>query len=84
MTSALSDKILVVGKRGEIFTTKEIRAQAGLREGGRVRATVVGGKLVVEAVPTLEEVLRTPLLRVDVRRAELLSEEAQKEHGAFG
>jgi bifunctional DNA-binding transcriptional regulator/antitoxin component of YhaV-PrlF toxin-antitoxin module len=84
MTPALSDKILVVGKKGEIFTTKEIRAQAGLKEGGRVRATVVEGKLVVEAVPSLEEVLRTPLLKVGVRMAERLSEEAQKEQGVFG
>jgi bifunctional DNA-binding transcriptional regulator/antitoxin component of YhaV-PrlF toxin-antitoxin module len=84
MTSALSDKILVVGKKGEIFTTKEIRVKAGLKEGGRVRATVVAGKLVVEAVPSLEEVLRTPLLKVGVRKAERLSEKTQKEQGVFG
>lgn len=79
-----SEKILIVGRRGEIFTTKEIRMRAGLTEGGRVRASVVDGKLIVEAITSLRDALRKPVLNLDAREAERLSEESQKEQGVFG
>lgn len=49
-----------------------------------MRASVVQGKLVLEAIPTLEEVLRKPVAKIEVRKAERMSEEARREHGILG
>jgi AbrB family looped-hinge helix DNA binding protein len=49
-----------VGSRGELFTTKEIREKLGLKPGGKVLMKVEGGKLVVEPVLVLTEVLSEP------------------------
>jgi bifunctional DNA-binding transcriptional regulator/antitoxin component of YhaV-PrlF toxin-antitoxin module len=46
-----------VGSRGELFTTKEMREKLGLRPGGKVLMNVEGGKLVVEPVLDLVELL---------------------------
>jgi AbrB family looped-hinge helix DNA binding protein len=46
-----------VGSRGELFTTKEIREKLGLRPGGKVLMNVEGGRLVVEPVLDLVELL---------------------------
>jgi hypothetical protein len=83
-TPKMSDEILMVGKKGEIYTSGALRSAAGIRRGGKVRAKVVGGELVIDAVPSLEDVLRRPVSKVTVEEAERLSEEAQKEAGAHG
>ena len=46
-----------VGSRGELFTTKEIREKLGLRPWGKVLMNVEGGRLVVEPVLDLVELL---------------------------
>jgi hypothetical protein len=80
----MSEEILIVGKRGEIFTSKQLRNKAKIKKGGKVRATIVDGRLVLEPVPSIEELLRRPVLVSESGKAELLSEEAQKEAGAYG
>jgi len=80
----MSEQMLKVGKKGEIFTSKKLRAEAKIKEGGRVRATVREGRLVIEAIPTIEELLRNPVLSIQVKGAERLSEEAQREEGIYG
>ena len=49
-----------VGSKGEIFPPKQIRDRLGLRPHTRIRYEVKEGRLVVEAIPTLQEVLREP------------------------
>lgn len=49
-----------VGSKGELFPPKEIREKLGLRAHVRVIYKIEGGKLVVEPVPSLEEVLKEP------------------------
>jgi len=49
-----------VGSKGELFPPKDIRESLGLRPRVKVIYKVVDGRLLVEPVPTLEEILREP------------------------
>lgn len=49
-----------VGSKGELFPPKEIRERLGLHAHTKVIYKIEGGRLVVEPVPTLEEVLKEP------------------------
>ncbi len=80
----MSETILTVGNRGEIYTSEPLRRRAGIRKKGKVKATVSKGRLIIEAVPSLEELVAAPVLTIGVGEADRLSEEAQKEEGAYG
>ena len=75
---------LRVGRRGEIYTTREIRERLGIREGGEVIAYVSGDKLVIKPVKSLEEKIRSTVVELEPGEAERLSEEAQAEEGVLG
>lgn len=47
-----------VGSKGELFPPKEIREKLGLRRNVKVIYKIEGGRLVVEPVPNLEDVLK--------------------------
>jgi len=47
-----------VGSKGELFPPKEIREKLGLRPHSKVIYRVEGGRLIVEPIPSLEDVLR--------------------------
>jgi len=49
-----------VGSKGELFPPKEIRRRLGLNPHVKVIYKVEGGRLLVEPVPSLEEVLEEP------------------------
>ena len=49
-----------VGSKGELFPPKEIREKLGLHAHVRVIYKIEQGRLVVEPVPSLEEVLKEP------------------------
>ena len=49
-----------VGSKGELFPPKEIREKLGLRPHMKVLYKIEGGRLLVEPVPSLEEVLKEP------------------------
>jgi len=81
----VSEETIAVGKRGEIYTDEKLRKKVGIRKGGRVKATVVDGKLIIEPMDTVEEIIRrSPLVSTTPEKAEEISEEAQKEQGSFG
>ncbi len=80
----MSESILKVGKKGEIYTNKDLREKMGIRKGGKVRAIIEGKKLVIEAIPSLEDMLQNPVIHISVEEAERLSEEAQKEDNVYG
>jgi bifunctional DNA-binding transcriptional regulator/antitoxin component of YhaV-PrlF toxin-antitoxin module len=80
----LSDIILTVGKKGEIYTNDTVRKRVGIKKKGKVKARVSKGRLVIEPVPSLEELIRSPLVTISVDKAEKLSERAQKEQGVYG
>lgn len=79
-----SVKVLRVGKKGEIYTTSDVRAEIGIREGGSVIAYIEGDKLVIRPLEPLEERIRKPILKLTPNDVERLSEEAQKEAGILG
>jgi bifunctional DNA-binding transcriptional regulator/antitoxin component of YhaV-PrlF toxin-antitoxin module len=49
-----------VGSKGELFPPKEIREKIGLHAHTKVIYKIEEGRLVVEPVPSLEEVLKEP------------------------
>ncbi len=49
-----------VGSKGELFPPKEIREKLGLRPYTKVIYRIEDGKLIVEPVPSIEEVLEEP------------------------
>ncbi|MEM3551740.1 MAG: hypothetical protein QXN87_08785 [Candidatus Bathyarchaeia archaeon] len=53
-----------VGKRGEIYTTREMRKKIGLIVGGKALAKVDEGKLIIEPKPTALSLLKKPRIGV--------------------
>jgi len=47
-----------VGSKGELFPPKEIREKLGLKPNTKVIYRVEEGRLIVEPIPSLEEVLK--------------------------
>jgi len=80
----LSEYILKVGGKGEIYTTKKLRALVNIKENGRVKAIVKGNKLIIEAIPTLEDMLQKNIIELSPEDIEKLSIEVQKEEGIYG
>ncbi len=73
-----------VGKRGEIYTTKEIRSLVGIKEGGKVIAYVVNGMLIIRPIPNVSEKIRRYIVSLSPNEVEEISEEMQKEVGIYG
>ena len=83
--TASSEITLKVGKKGEIFTNLEIRKRANIKEGGRVKADVVGNKLIIEAVPSIKDLLQQPpTMKMTTKEFEKLSEEIQRKEKIYG
>jgi len=54
-----------VGSKGELFPPKEIRKKLNLKAHTKVIYKIESGKLIVEPIPTLEEVLKeTPTVEI--------------------
>jgi bifunctional DNA-binding transcriptional regulator/antitoxin component of YhaV-PrlF toxin-antitoxin module len=51
-----------VGSKGELFPPKEIREKLGLNVHTRVIYKVEDGRLIVEPIPSIEEILKEPPL----------------------
>jgi len=51
---------LKVGKRGEIYTTRELRKKVGFTLGGKALARIEGGRLIVQPKPTALTLLKKP------------------------
>jgi bifunctional DNA-binding transcriptional regulator/antitoxin component of YhaV-PrlF toxin-antitoxin module len=49
-----------VGSKGELFPPKEVREKLGLHARTKVIYKIEQGRLLVEPVPSLEEVLKEP------------------------
>ena len=63
----MSDVVeLKIGKRGEIYTTREVRDKAGIVPGGKAVARVEGDRLIIQPKPTAEQpTLEDPDLGTD-------------------
>ena len=49
-----------VGSKGELFPPKELREKIGLKPHMKVIYRVQDGKLIVEPIPSIEDVLKEP------------------------
>ena len=49
-----------VGSKGELFPPKEIREKLGIRAHVKAIYKIEEGRLVVESIPNLEDVLKEP------------------------
>lgn len=49
-----------VGSKGEIFPPKEVREKLGLSPGTEIDIKVDDGKLIVQAVPRVKDLLKEP------------------------
>lgn len=49
-----------VGSKGELFIPKEIRERLKLKPGMRVIFKIKNGTLVVEPIPSIEDILKEP------------------------
>jgi len=47
-----------VGSKGELFPPKEIREKLGLKPHTKVIYKIEGGRLIVEPIPNIEDVLK--------------------------
>jgi len=64
---------LKIGKKGEIYTTQEVREKAGLAPGGKVIATVDEGRLILKPKPTALTLLEKPRVNTKPLSPEELS-----------
>lgn len=68
-----------VGSKGELFPPKEIREKLGLRAHTKVIYKIEEGRLVVEPIPSLEEVLKeTPSVETTLEELHKLRKELSK------
>jgi AbrB family looped-hinge helix DNA binding protein len=51
-----------VGSKGELFPPKEIREKLGLNAHTKVIYKIEDGRLIVEPIPSIEEILKEPPL----------------------
>ncbi len=76
--------LLRVGKRGEIYTNRELREELGIVKGGYVKAYIKDNKMIIEPIPSIEEVIRDTFTSLTPEEAERISEKIQKEAKIFG
>lgn len=55
---------LKIGKRGEIYTTREVREKTGLIPGGKALAKLEENRLIVQPKPTALSLLEKPRINV--------------------
>ncbi len=68
-----------VGSKGELFPPKPIREKLGLKPHTRVLYRVEDGKLIVEPIPTLEDVLREePIITISLEEFHRFRKELSK------
>jgi len=68
-----------VGSKGELFPPKEIREKLGLRAHVKVIYKMEAGRLVVEPVQSLEEVLKeTPSIEITLKETHNLRKELSR------
>jgi bifunctional DNA-binding transcriptional regulator/antitoxin component of YhaV-PrlF toxin-antitoxin module len=78
--SVYHEKKSKLGKKGEIFTDKEIRKVVGLKPQDEIYIIAKPGFLIIKKIPTLKELLsREPLASITPEEFETISEELQEE-----
>lgn len=78
--SVYYEKKSKVGKKGEIYTDKEIRKIVGLNPDDEIFLIVKPGTIIIRKIPTLKQLLsKEPLAAITVNEIEDISGKLQKE-----
>jgi bifunctional DNA-binding transcriptional regulator/antitoxin component of YhaV-PrlF toxin-antitoxin module len=68
-----------VGSKGELFPPKEIKEKLGLRAHMEVLYKVENGRLIVEPIPSLEEVLKeAPSIEITIEEFHMQRKELSR------
>ena len=68
-----------VGSKGELFPPKEIREKLGLQPHRKVIYTIEDGRLVVEPIPSIEDMLKKqPLIEIEIEEFHEFRKEVSK------
>jgi len=69
-----------VGSKGELFPPKEIREKLGLKPHTKVLLHVADGKLIVEPIPSLEDLMsREPVVTITIEEFRKFREELSRQ-----
>jgi bifunctional DNA-binding transcriptional regulator/antitoxin component of YhaV-PrlF toxin-antitoxin module len=81
----LSETILKVGKKGEIYVTKKIREKVGIVKDSFVKVLIKDGKPIIEPIQKIENLIKEKkIIELNPQEAEKISEEMQKEENVYG
>jgi bifunctional DNA-binding transcriptional regulator/antitoxin component of YhaV-PrlF toxin-antitoxin module len=81
----LSETILKVGKKGEIYVTKKIREKVGIVKDSFVKVLIKDGKPIIEPIQKIENLTKEKkIIELIPQEAEKISEEMQKEENVYG
>ena len=70
----MSEKLeLVVGKKGEIYTTRRLREKIGLVPGGIVQVIFDDGRVIIQPKPSALSLLRKARVNAEALKPEELS-----------
>ena len=77
-------EIVKIGGKGEIYTSKKIRLESGLKPGYYARVAVEDGLIIVRPIRKIEDLIKDPVDSITIKEAEELSLAAQKEAKIYG
>lgn len=81
----MSETILKVGKKGEIYVTKKIREKVGIVKDSFVKVLIKDGKPIIEPIQKIENLTKEKkIIELIPQEAEKISEEMQKEENVYG
>lgn len=77
----VSEIVVKVGKKGEIYFPSKFRKMIDLKPGDKVRLRIEGKKIIIEKEKDIEDLLGDYVLEISVDEAEKISEDTQREAG---
>ena len=77
----ISEIVVKVGKKGEIYFPSKFRKMIDLKPGDKVRLRIEGKKIIIEKEKDIEDLLGDYVLEISVDEAEKISEDTQREAG---
>ena len=77
----ISEIVVKIGKKGEIYFPVNFRKALGLKPGDKVRIKVEKDKIILEKEKDISDILGDYVFEVSIEEIERISEDAQREAG---
>ena len=77
----ISEIVVKIGKKGEIYFPVKFRKALGLKPGDKVRIKVEKDKIILEKEKDISDILGDYVFEVSIEEIERISEDAQREAG---